>query len=276
MSDHAESPWQQGDLFSMGPNRPWSVSPDNTEPAGALPAELDDAALIVAIEKASQHQCLALAHEAGSRRLAAAIPALEKLCRRFTGFGLDHAVREQMAALEGLQMVGGVAAAAAVARLIGERTIVGPGLARAVAAAAGLGAKLPNSVLVALLQHPSPEIRADACRCAHGGAEVLALIRELTTDLNTPIAAAAACALARSGQVEVRPALVRLLHTHPTAEVVTALAEIADDDCLVLLGRVGRSRPDLADIVIDSLEGTDRPRAAPIAAALRRARAGTV
>ena len=35
----------------------------------------------------------------GRRRLTSAIPALEGLCRRFKGFGLEHAVPEQIAAL---------------------------------------------------------------------------------------------------------------------------------------------------------------------------------
>jgi hypothetical protein len=50
--------------------------------------DLDDAALIAAIPRASLGDCRALVREAGRRRLMAAIPALEALCRRFRRFGL--------------------------------------------------------------------------------------------------------------------------------------------------------------------------------------------
>jgi hypothetical protein len=42
---------------------------------------------------------VALAHEAGRRKLTAAVPALEALCRRFSGFGIRRLLPEQAAAL---------------------------------------------------------------------------------------------------------------------------------------------------------------------------------
>jgi hypothetical protein len=56
------------------------------------PHELDDAALIAAIPDVGQADCFDLALAAAQRGLTAAVPALEALCRRFKGFGVDHVV----------------------------------------------------------------------------------------------------------------------------------------------------------------------------------------
>jgi len=57
------------------------------------------------------------ATEAGRRRLVGAVVALEALCRRFRGFGAEHPVPEQTAALETLAEIGGTEAARAVKRI---------------------------------------------------------------------------------------------------------------------------------------------------------------
>ena len=51
---------------------------------------------------------------------------LERLCRRFTGFGGDRAVPEQVAALDALAANGGRDAADAVARIITKGAVQGP------------------------------------------------------------------------------------------------------------------------------------------------------
>jgi hypothetical protein len=45
---------------------------------------------------------------------------------------------------------------------------------------------------------------------------------------------------------------------------------IADEECVVLLGRIARSRSILADAALASLENIDLPRADGVAAAIRR------
>jgi hypothetical protein len=52
-----------------------------------LPASLDDAELIKAVSGAGIAHAPELVAEAGRRRLAAAVLALENLCRRFIRFG---------------------------------------------------------------------------------------------------------------------------------------------------------------------------------------------
>ena len=120
-----------------------------------LPAVVDlgDEALIAAIPAANLGDCTALATEAARRRLAAAIPALEALCRRFAGFGIDRVVPEQSAALRALAVIGGRDAAQALSRLIVRGVVQGPALGRAVAVAAQLRASLPSDVLLSLLRH---------------------------------------------------------------------------------------------------------------------------
>jgi len=46
--------------------------------------------LIAAIQESTLDESMALATEAGRRQLAAAVPGLETLCRRFSGFGIDR------------------------------------------------------------------------------------------------------------------------------------------------------------------------------------------
>lgn len=259
---------QQPDLFAAAgvPAAPPAPSPEQ-RPRLAVD-ELDDTALITAIPGASLTDCCALAAEAGRRRLAAAIPALEALCRRFKGFGLHHPVPEQVAAVTGLAACGGRDAAAAVARMIVDGVVQGPGLASAVAAAAELRVRLPAETMKVLLRHAEPAIRADACRCAQPQSQVISLLTDLLNDLHDAVASAAACALGRMGRIEARPLLRRLLRENPTAAVIAATAEIADSDDIVQLGRIARTRPDLAEVAIDALKDLDDPRAEAIIAAI--------
>lgn len=71
------------------------------------------------------------------------------------------------------------------------------------------------------------------------------------------------------GRTEVRAILVRYLQEEPTVELVDAIAPIADDECIVLLGRVARAAPRLSATALDALLSIDHPRAEQIAAALR-------
>jgi hypothetical protein len=89
---------RQLDLFSAAGLPAADETAAQVEPCRVAPSDLDDSALVVALPEAQVVDCHALCAEAGRRRLTAAIPALEALCRRFKGFGLEHAVPEQIAA----------------------------------------------------------------------------------------------------------------------------------------------------------------------------------
>jgi len=95
---------QQLDLFSSSGIQAERLLPQSMELRPAATA-LDDQALIAAIPESNLADSIALATEAGRRRLAAAIPSLEMLCRRFSGFGIDRLVVEQAAALQALAAI---------------------------------------------------------------------------------------------------------------------------------------------------------------------------
>ncbi len=235
-------------------------------------SEIDDEGVIAAIPKSSLADTNALAAEAGRRRLAAAVPALATLCRRFAGFGTRRPVAEQVAAIEALVMIGGRDAAHAVSQLIERAEVQEPTLPIAVSAAARLGSTLSPDALRRLLRHAEPSIRADACRCARPSPDVILILIDLLDDLDRRVAMSAASALGRMGRNEARPILKGLLHDDPSAEVIDAVSSIADEECAVLLGRIARSRPALADAALISLENIDDACAATIAAAVRRLR----
>ena len=233
-------------------------------------SELDDEALVAAIPSASLGDCRGLAAEAGHRRLVAAIPALEALCRRFRGFGVEQEIPEQAAVLNALATIGGREAAQAVMRMIVEQVVQGPGLKSAVAVAALLGASLPTSVAGSLLRHPAPEIRASACRCAGRSPAAIPQLVELLDDAHRVVAREAACALGRMGRHEGRPLLLRLLREQPSTAVIDAVSGVADEECLVVIGRIAHKERDLADAAFAALEAIGSPRAMTIAAAARR------
>ena len=258
---------QQLDLFAVD-RGDLAAEGSRAEPA-LDPIQLTDEALIAALPDAGLGAASSLAAEAARRRLARAVPSLEKLCRRLTGFGADRLVPEQVAALEALADIGGEASRQAVARLVAHRTVQGPTLATALNAAARLGSPIPPQRLQELLGDADPTVRAAACRCFRSAGTHLRVLIELLDDLRPEVATAAALALGRIGRVEARPLLMTLLRCEPSAEIIEALASIADEEVIVTLGRIARAMPDLANAVLDALDQLDDPRAARIGLTLQ-------
>jgi len=235
-------------------------------------SEMNDEELIAAIPESSLADSCILAAEAGRRRLSAAVPALATLCRRFAGFGTRRAVSEQAAAFEGLAMIGGRDAAHAVSEMIERAVVQGPTLQIAVRAAARLGSLLTPDALRRLLRYAEPGIRAGACCCARPLPELISLSIDLLDDLNRTVVASAAFALGRMRRIEARPILKSSLEDDPSEDVIDAVASSADEECLVLLGRIARSNSALADAALNGLEDVDDHRAITIVAAIRRLR----
>jgi HEAT repeats len=218
-------------------------------------AALPDDALVAALPIATLFTAPLLAAEAARRRLVSAVPALERLCRRLTGFGAETIVPEQAAALRALAEIGGREGGEVVARLIVERVVQGPNLRWALDAAKPLHSRLPADRLAELLRHSDPAIRAGACHLVLFPAPVLIEQLALLLDDRSPaIAAAAACALGRLGQVRARPLLMRLLLEAPSPEIIEAVAPIADRDTAVILRRIARTVPNLAAVAIEALD----------------------
>jgi HEAT repeat protein len=241
-------------LPSVPPRRPSVVVGD-----------LGDGDLIAAITAAGMADALALMAEAGRRRLTAAVPTLRDICRRFAAFP----VQEQSVALDALAAIGGPAATQAVVQAIVRAEVQGPTLAVAVSAAARLKAALPNDVVLRLLRHDDPAVRADTCRCARRHPDIIIALLDLTDDLHADVRVAAHCALGRLGRMEARPALMSLLQEAPTGEVVEALTAVADREAIVLLGRQAEAKPELRETVLDALEGCSLPLATTVVERLR-------
>jgi hypothetical protein len=260
---------QQLDLFSSAGIQAECPLPQSMESRPAATA-LDDQALIAAIPESNLADSIALATEAGRRGLTTAVHSLERLCRRFSGFGIDRMVPEQDAALRALAVISGSEAAEAVSQLIVRGVVQGPALNLAVSTAARIGSTLPANVLCSLLRHPDPDIRASACGCARRRPELISAMIDLLDDLNQGVARSAACALGQIGRIEARPMLAKLLREEPSEEVIDAVSSIADEECMVQLGRIARTEPALSDAALNALEDIDQPRANAIATAVRK------
>ncbi len=256
----------QLDLFADPPPAPRDQT--SAAPGLFVATELSDAALIAALPEASLGEACTLAAEAGRRGLGNAVDALAALCQRFTGFGLDRRVPEQTAALDALCAIGGPEAARAVRRMIVRQCVEGPNLAAALVAAAALGVKLSPEAALPLLRHDDARLRAAACGCARAGGDVVPALIALLADPDNDVATSAACALGSMGRVEARNALKRALTARPSSRVIEALAGVADEEAIVLLARLGRKRPDLAQFVLSAFEEIELPMATAAANAL--------
>jgi len=229
--------------------------------AAMKPSALTDDDLLRAIPVSGLADGPALMTEIGRRRLASGVPVLEAHCRRFAGFGFDEPVPEQRAAVLALGAIRGRAAGDAVRRLIERREIVGPTLTTAVGVAAALGVRLSAPIVLECLESPVADIRAAACRCAGPDAAVLNRLEDLLEDLHPDVQAGAAIALGRMGKTSARPVLLRLLRNEPSADALDAIAVVADEDSVVLMGRVMRERPELSEMARQVLEEIEHPLA---------------
>ncbi len=258
----------QLDLFGDRPR--FEGSPNASSLQTLVANNLSDEALIAALPDSVLADACALAAEAGKRRLRGAVTALETLCNRFVGYGVDCRVPEQAAALEALSAIGGPEASRSVAQMIAKGIVQGPTLAVAPTTASQLGVIFPADIALALLRHSNPLVRAPACACVRAGHEIVVALNELLGDLDREVATAAACALGRMGRGEARNHLKRYLTDRPSPRVIEALAGVADDEAIVFFARAGRARRELAATILSALDEMDDVRAAAAASGLRR------
>jgi hypothetical protein len=257
-------PEKQLDLFSRSGVAPERHGRGADGDPGIPPPDLDDEALLAAIPEAGLSDGPALIDEAGRRGIGAAVPVLEALCLRFTGFGAEHLIPEQAAALRALAAIGGHEAAATVRRLMVKAAVQGPTLNVAVDAAARLGSDLPSHIVRQLLAHADWRVRANACRCARSAPGTISVLGGLLDDSNGEVKAAAACALDRMGDPNALPLLSRMLRDAPSAAVIDAVARVADEDCIILLGRLVHTKHTLSTDAREALDSIDHPLAARV------------
>jgi hypothetical protein len=122
-----------------------------------------------------------------------------------------------------------------------------------------------NSALrcAAQLRHPDPATHANACRLARPPADVDTHI-DLLGDLHREVAIEAACALARLGHSEGRVLSLVALNQARSEKLITAVALIADRDCIVEPGRIAGGWQPLAQAARQALETMEDELAARI------------
>ena len=85
---------------------------------------------------------------------------------------------------------------------------------------------------------------------------------DLLGDLHRNVSFQAACSLGRMGRLEGAPLLKQALRQAPSHEVIEAVRPIADEECVVLLGRIARGPAhDLAVAARAALEAVEHPLA---------------
>jgi HEAT repeat protein len=261
---------EQLDLFHGVASSAAALQARPAEPLAIDPATLGDEELVGGLADLRIADCLARIREIGRRRPRAGIAALEALCLKHAGFGRARMIPEQAAAVEAMIAIGGSEAATAISRLIARRAMEGPGLNLALCAAACLGSSLQEEIVGEHLRNDDPGIRATAARCVRAWPRLAPVLIELLDDLHGEIRIAAACALGRMGCREGRALLTRMLREDPTTDVMAACAGIGDEEIVVLLGRIGTSRPDLSRAAMAALENVDHPTADKVLEGLHR------
>ena len=123
--------------------------------------------------------------------------------------------------------------------------------------------------MLALLRHADPAIRADACRLARRGPEVITTLAELLDDLHRDVCIEAACALGRMGRAGGRAAAQTGAAPGSIPACDRGVPPVADEECIVLLGRIARASPDLAAAACDALAAIEAPLAARLLERLR-------
>lgn len=258
----------QLDLFGSGGVPTSQSAPKGEAPTDVNPASLNDVDLLAAIPDAGIPLVFALIEEVGIRKLPEAVPALDRFCRLFKGFGIEREVPEQAAALGALAAIGGHESQSVISRLLADRVIQGPTIKIAACVAATLRCRLRAETVLSLLASSDPEVRTAGCRLALPQSDIFSALVGLLVDVDKNVRVSAACALGRFGRQEARGPLKNLLRKAPTALIVEAIAPVADEECIVILGRLARTDGNLANAALNALSDIDHPAAVKICAML--------
>ena len=260
---------RQFDLFGGRP----PAAPD-TRPASPPPRPdtLSDDDILDLLPDAGMRDAVLLCGLVVERGLGdRALPALDRLWRRFRGFGRERRLPEQEAIVETLARMGTRAATDMLRRIVIAEDLPPPLLPVALRAALAAGLGLPPGFAGPLLRHADPRIRELAARLGQFDGSDIAALEEAIGDTHAPVRRAAAVALGRLGRASAMPVLLEELRRDPTREIVTALSGIADDDIPVHLGRCAEAHPALAETVAAALEEIETELSLKIARRIRGA-----
>ena len=270
MAPKAPAP-DQLDLFADQGATIAAASAPRSETRQERYEDLPDSAILTLLPKANLSNAEALAAEVLARHLGdGAVPALQQLWRRFEGFEKHKPLPEQTVALSTLAMIGTPDARNALATLLRRKPPSAPLLPLLLSAAAKARVTPPPHRLKDWLTHADPNVRIPAfvlaCYAPHPDRELLAAG---LTDPYPAVRREAAIAAGQHGQRSAKEALLRELARNPTSRIVHALVLILDDDSATHLGRCAQDRPELRDIIIESLEESQLPRAIAILRTLK-------
>ena len=262
----------QLDLFDDGGQIDGERVPTRlVEDAGETVGRLANGELIARLPQADRSSVEALCSQVVSRSLEAAVPALERLWRRFAGFGVRVPFPEQRAVLDTLARVDGAAARAALKRIVLSKGLPASLLPAALRAAAEAELALPASFVAPLLDHEDVAVRepafALALKAGIGGDR----LRDGLIDPSACVRRLAAVALGNRRDAGGREWLIGELARNPSTEVIEALAAIGDDDAIVHLGRCAARHPALAGTVVAILRDMESAKAERL---VRRLEAG--
>ena len=196
-----------------------------------------------------------------SRGLVEAVPALERLWRRFAGFGIGTPLVEQRAVLNAFVRLDCAAARTALRGIVLSKGLPASLLPAASGAAAEAALSLPAGFVGPLLEHDDAAVRAAAFALAPRAGVPAELLRGGLGDPSAAVRRLAAIAMGNAGDAAAMAPLAAELARNPSAAAIEALASIGDEDAIVHLGRCAERHPALAGTVIDVLRDMDKPKA---------------
>lgn len=262
---------QQFDLFR---DRPPAAPDPAPAPRPLRPDTLSDDEILDLLPDAGIRDAVLLCGLVVERGLGdRSLPALDRLWRRFKGFGRARCLPEQEAVVETLARIGTKEARDRLARIVTAADLPPPLLPVALRAALTAGLGLPPNFAGPLLRHADPLVRELAARLSRFGRPAAAALEEAIGDTHAPVRREAAVTLGRLGRASAKPVLLEELHRDPADEIVTALSGIADDDIAVHLGRCAEAHPALAETVAAGLEEMETALSLKIARRIRAGRA---
>ena len=266
-STDQETAQRQLDLFAERGGVEPRHSPRTAASSATAPAvgTLSDDDLLELIPNAGSSNVEAVCAEVVSRSLRTAVPALEALWRRFSGFGIEKPLPEQLAVIDTLARLGGTDARAALKGIVLSKGLPASLLPAALEAATSAGLALPASFVGPLLDHEGAAVRGAAFALAASAHVPAERLHTSLFDRSAADRRAAAVALGLRGDSRARQPLFDELQRSPSPDVIEAVAAVWDDDAIVHLGRCARHHPRLAGAVLDALRDIGSPRAKVVA-----------
>ena len=262
-----ETAQHQLDLFAERGGVEPRHSPQTAASSAPAPAvdTLSDDDLVELIPNAGPSNVETVCSEVVSRSLQTAVPALEALWRRFSGFGIEKPLPEQLAVVDTLARLGGAEARSALRRIVLSKGLPASLLPAALRAAVSAGLALPAPFVDPLLDHEDAAVRAAAFTLAASANVPADRLHASLSDRSAANRRAAAVALGLRGDSRARQPLFDELERSPSAEIIEAVAAVWDDDAIVRLGRCARRHARLAGAVLDALREIGSPRAEVVA-----------